>query len=61
MLNTSPGFCHESRQALNEPWQVGECQVSTALLEGPKYTLLFKERKCFKMGSLFQSGVLVLK
>lgn len=61
MLNTSPGLCHESRQALNEPWQAGECQVGMALLEMPKYTLLFKEIKGFKMCSLFQSGVLVLK
>lgn len=61
MLSTSPGFCHKSRQVFNEPWQAGECQVGIALLEMPKYTLLFKEIKGFKMCSLFQSGVLVLK
>lgn len=61
MLNTSPGFCHESRQALNEPQQAAECQVGTALSEMPKYTLVFKEIKGLKMCSLFQSGGLVLK
>lgn len=51
MLNSSAGFCHEPRQALDEPWQAGECQAGMALSEMPKYTLFFEEIKGFKMCS----------